>query len=75
MKLEIVSFDSYREQSKSRNYRNACSLDFSLNISYRKPYDHMIPFDRCCSVTEMKLVSVHMATFRRLSEIKNLKKW
>ena len=36
---------------------------------------HMIPVDRAVSVTEMKLVSVHMATCSPLSEMKNLKKW
>ena len=30
---------------------------------------HMIPVNRAGSVTEMKLVSVHMATFSPLSEI------
>ena len=36
---------------------------------------HMSPVDRAGSVTEMKLVSVHMVTFSPLSEMKNLKKW
>ena len=36
---------------------------------------HMIPVNRDGSVTEMKLVSVHMATFSPLSEMKNLKNW
>ena len=35
----------------------------------------MSPVDRLGSVTEMKLVSVHMVTFSPLSEMKNLKKW
>ena len=35
----------------------------------------MSPVDRAGSVTEMKLVSVHMVTFSPLSEVKNLKKW
>ena len=35
----------------------------------------MSPVDRADSVTEMKLVSVHMVTFSPLSEMKNLKKW
>ena len=34
---------------------------------------HMSPVDRASSVTEMKLVSVHMVTFSPLSEMKNLK--
>ena len=36
---------------------------------------HMSPVDRAGSVTEMKLVSVHMVTFSPLSELKILKKW
>ena len=32
----------------------------------------MSPVDRAGSVTEMKLVSVHMMTFSPLSEMKNL---
>ena len=36
---------------------------------------HMSPVDRAGSVTEMKLVSVHMVIFSPLSEMKNLKKW
>ena len=35
----------------------------------------MSPVDRAGSVTEMKLVSVHMVIFSPLSEMKNLKKW
>ena len=35
----------------------------------------MSPVDPAGSVTEMKLVSVHMVTFSPLSEMKNLKKW
>ena len=35
----------------------------------------MGPVDRAGSVTEMKLVSVHVVTFSPLSEMKNLKKW
>ena len=34
---------------------------------------HMSPVDRAGSVTEMKLVSVHMVTFSPLSEMKVLK--
>ena len=36
---------------------------------------HMSLVDRAGSVTEMKLVSVHMVTFSPLSVMKNLKKW
>ena len=36
---------------------------------------HMSPVDRAGSVTEMKLVSVHMVTFSSLSGMKNLSKW
>ena len=36
---------------------------------------HMSPVDRAGSVTEMKLVSLHMVIFSPLSEMKNLKKW
>jgi len=35
----------------------------------------MSPLDRAGTVTEMKLVSVHMVTYSPLSEMKNLKKW
>ena len=35
----------------------------------------MSPVDLTGSVTEMKLVSVHIVTFSPLSEMKNLKKW
>ena len=35
----------------------------------------MSPVDRADSVTEMKLVFVHLVTFSPLSEMKNLKKW
>jgi len=35
----------------------------------------MSPVDRAGSVTEMKLVSVHMVTFSPLSEMKISKKW
>ena len=35
---------------------------------------HMIPVDRAGSVTEMKLVSVHLATVSPLSEMNNVKK-
>ena len=35
----------------------------------------MSPVDRAASVTEMKLVSVHMVTFSPLSELKFSKKW
>ena len=35
---------------------------------------HMSPVDRAGSVTEMKLVSVHMVTFSPLSEMKNFEK-
>ena len=35
----------------------------------------MSPVNQAGSVTEMKLVSVHMVTFAPLSEMKNLKKW
>ena len=34
----------------------------------------MSPVDRAGSVTEMKLVSVHMVTFSPLSEMKNFEK-
>ena len=34
----------------------------------------MSPVDRAGSVTDMKLVSVHMVTFSPLSEMKDLKK-
>ena len=34
----------------------------------------MSPVDRAGSVTEMKLVSVHMVTFSPLSELKNFEK-
>ena len=36
---------------------------------------HMSPVNRAGSVTEIKLMSVHMVTFSPLSEMKNLKKW
>ena len=35
----------------------------------------MSPVDQAGSVSEVKLVSVHMVTFSPLSEMKNLKKW
>ena len=35
---------------------------------------HMSPVDRAGSVTEVKLVSVHMVTFSSLSEMKNFEK-
>ena len=35
----------------------------------------MSPVDRAGSLTEMKLVSVHMVTLSPLSEIKISKKW
>ena len=36
---------------------------------------HMSPVDRAGSVTEMKLLSLHMVTFSPLSEMKNLENW
>ena len=62
------------EYSKIISVNNAVMLG---EIIYQWSYDlgplHMSPVDRAGSVTEMKLVSVHMVTFSPLSEMKNLK--
>ena len=49
-------------------------IAFSGKIHFLGPL-HMSPVEGASSVTEMKLVSVHMVTFSPLSEMKNLKKW
>ena len=43
-------------------------------VSFCKFVFCMIPVDQAGLVTKIKLVSVHMVTFSRLSEMKNLKK-
>ena len=53
--------------------RNTETLGFTKIEPYLGPL-HMSPVDRAGSVTEMKLVSVHMVTFSPLSEMKNFEK-
>ena len=54
-------------------HTNYVPILYNMSIGYLGPL-HMSPVDRAGSVTEMKLVSVHMVTFSPLSEMKISKK-